>query len=150
MYLFGVLPPSSVAKAYAKDSVVFLFGVLALAAAISKTGLDRRIGILLLGTSTTLHRFGLILALAPRNASASKGNRSGMILLFKFRAFQGLPDLDSKPTLSLNRSESSRTYRGICRSAPCGRPDARDRLAADRQTIYSGVHAYQKPISDPS
>ena len=60
MYFLGVLPPSQVAKAYAKDSVVFIFGVLALAAAISKTGLDRRIGILLLGTSTSLRRFALI------------------------------------------------------------------------------------------
>jgi len=62
MYFFGVLPPDQIAKAYAKDSVVFIFGVLALAAAISKTGLDRRLGILLLGTSTTLGRFALIFA----------------------------------------------------------------------------------------
>ena len=60
MYFFGVFPADQVAKAYAKDSVVFIFGVLALAAAISKTGLDRRIGILLLGTSTSLARFALI------------------------------------------------------------------------------------------
>lgn len=60
MYFFAILPPSQVAKAYAKDSVFFIFGVLALAAAISKTGLDRRIGILLLGTSTSLRRFALI------------------------------------------------------------------------------------------
>jgi len=60
MYFFGVFPADQVAKAYAKDSVVFIFGVLALAAAISKTGLDRRIGILLLGTSTSLARFGFI------------------------------------------------------------------------------------------
>jgi sodium-dependent dicarboxylate transporter 2/3/5 len=51
-----------VAKAYAKDSVIFIFGVLAFAAAITKTGLDRRIGILLLGTSTSLWKFGLIFA----------------------------------------------------------------------------------------
>ena len=62
MYFFGVLPPSLVAKAYAKDSVVFIFGVLAFATALSKTGLDRRIGILLLGTSTTLKRFAFIFA----------------------------------------------------------------------------------------
>ena len=54
MYFFGVLPPDKVAQAYAKDSVIFIFGVLALASAISKTGLDRRIGMLLLGTSTSL------------------------------------------------------------------------------------------------
>ncbi len=62
MYFFGVLKPDDVAKSYAKDSVIFIFGVLALAAAIGKTGLDRRIGILLLGTSTSLVRFGLIFA----------------------------------------------------------------------------------------
>jgi len=60
MYFCGVLPPDQVAAAYAKDSVVFIFGVLALAAAISKTGLDRRLGILLLGTSTSLRRFAMI------------------------------------------------------------------------------------------
>jgi sodium-dependent dicarboxylate transporter 2/3/5 len=60
MYFFGVFPADQVAKAYAKDSVVFIFGVLALAAAISKTGLDRRIGIVLLGTSTSLVRFAFI------------------------------------------------------------------------------------------
>ncbi|MCK5783429.1 MAG: anion permease, partial [Desulfobacterales bacterium] len=62
MYFFGILQPKDVAKAYAKDSVVFILGVLAFAAAISKTGLDRRIGIILLGTSTTLRRFALIFA----------------------------------------------------------------------------------------
>jgi sodium-dependent dicarboxylate transporter 2/3/5 len=62
MYFCGVFPPDTVAKAYAKDSVIFIFGVLAFAAAISKTGLDRRIGILLLGTSTSLRRFALIFA----------------------------------------------------------------------------------------
>lgn len=62
MYFFGIFPPSTVAKAYAKDSVIFIFGVLSFAAAISKTGLDRRIGILLLGTSTSLRKFALIFA----------------------------------------------------------------------------------------
>jgi len=62
MYFFGILQPGQVAKAYAKDSVVFIFGVLAFAAAIGKTGLDKRIGILLLGTSTNLTKFALIFA----------------------------------------------------------------------------------------
>jgi len=62
MYFFGVLPPDGVARAYAKDAVIFIFGVLAMAAAISKTGLDRRIGILLLYPSTSLVRMSLIFA----------------------------------------------------------------------------------------
>ena len=60
MYLFGVLPPDQVAKAYAKDAVIFIFGVLAISAAITKTGLDRRLGMLLLGTSTSLRRLAFI------------------------------------------------------------------------------------------
>ena len=57
MILFGVFPPDLVAKAYAKDAVVFIMGVLALAIGVSKTGLDRRIGLVLLGTSRSLGAF---------------------------------------------------------------------------------------------
>ncbi len=57
MYLFGVFPPNMVAKAYAKDAVFFIAGVLALSAGVTKTGLDRRIGLLLLGTSKSLKAF---------------------------------------------------------------------------------------------
>jgi sodium-dependent dicarboxylate transporter 2/3/5 len=48
MYFSGIFQPDEIAQAYAKDSVLFVFGVLALAVAIAKTGLDRRIGLLLL------------------------------------------------------------------------------------------------------
>ncbi len=54
MYFFGVLRPDDIAKAYAKDAVIFIFGVLAISTAISKTGLDRRIGLLLLGPTKNL------------------------------------------------------------------------------------------------
>jgi len=57
MFVFGVFPPDGVAKAYAKDAVIFILGVLALSSGISKTGLDRRIGLLLLGTSKSIPRF---------------------------------------------------------------------------------------------
>jgi sodium-dependent dicarboxylate transporter 2/3/5 len=54
MYFFGVLKPDDVAKAYAKDAVIFIFGVLAISQAVSKTGLDRRIGLVLLGPVKSL------------------------------------------------------------------------------------------------
>lgn len=54
MYFFGILKPDDIAQAYAKDAVIFIFGVLAVATAISKTGLDRRIGLLLLGPSKNI------------------------------------------------------------------------------------------------
>lgn len=57
MYWFKIMPPALVAKSFVKDSVLFIFGVLAMAIGIAKTGLDRRIGVLLLGLSTSLKRF---------------------------------------------------------------------------------------------
>lgn len=56
MYVFSIFPPDLVAKSYAKDAVFFIAGVLALSVGIAKTGLDRRIGLLLLGTSKSLPR----------------------------------------------------------------------------------------------
>jgi len=48
MYFFGIFKPDDIAQAFAKDAVIFIFGVLALSKAITKTGLDRRLGLLLL------------------------------------------------------------------------------------------------------
>ncbi|MBN1345688.1 MAG: anion permease [Phycisphaerae bacterium] len=62
MYFFNVLPPDKVAQAFAKDSVIFIFGVLSISAAIAKTGFDRRIGMLLLGMSTNLPKLLFIFA----------------------------------------------------------------------------------------
>ena len=56
MYFTGVMNPDDIAQAYAKDAVIFIFGILVMAHAISKTGLDKRIGLLLLGPSTSLPR----------------------------------------------------------------------------------------------
>ncbi len=57
MYFLGVLKPNAIAQAYLKDSVIFVFGVLAFSTAITKTGLDRRIGLLLLGSSKSIPMF---------------------------------------------------------------------------------------------
>ncbi|MBN2058829.1 MAG: anion permease [Deltaproteobacteria bacterium] len=62
MYWFRVLPSTGVAKAYASDSVFFIFGVLSMATAIGKSGLDRRIGLLLLRPSTSLKRMAIFFA----------------------------------------------------------------------------------------
>ncbi len=57
MYGFQIMPPEQVAKSFVKDSVLFIFGVLAMSVGIAKTGLDRRIGALLLGLSSSMKRF---------------------------------------------------------------------------------------------
>lgn len=48
LYLFAVLPIDEIAKAYMQDAVFFIFGILAIAVGVSKTGLDKRIGLILL------------------------------------------------------------------------------------------------------
>ena len=57
MYLFKVFPPDLVAQSFAKDSVIFIMGILAFAVGIGKTGLDKRIGLMLLSTSKSLPRY---------------------------------------------------------------------------------------------
>ena len=48
MFTFGVMTPSEIPKAFANDAVFFILGILAVAVGVSKTGLDKRIGLLLL------------------------------------------------------------------------------------------------------
>lgn len=57
LYLFHILPINEIGKAYLKDAVWFIAGVLAVAAGVSVTGLDRRIGYLLLGRIKSLGGF---------------------------------------------------------------------------------------------
>ena len=60
MYLYMILPINMIAKAYMKDAVFFILGVLILAAAVGVTGLDRRIGNVLLGKIKGLKGFCFI------------------------------------------------------------------------------------------
>jgi sodium-dependent dicarboxylate transporter 2/3/5 len=70
MFFFGILPPNKLAQAFVKDSVIFIFGVLVIGNAIGKTGLDRRIGTLLLGASKSLT---LLLFVFPPLLAVSAG-----------------------------------------------------------------------------
>ncbi len=60
LYFFGVFKPDAVAQSFAKDAPLFIFGVLAMSKAITKTGLDRRIGLLLLAPARNLTLFLLV------------------------------------------------------------------------------------------
>jgi len=60
LYFFGIFKPDGVAQSFAKDAPLFIFGVLALSKAITKTGLDRRIGLLLLAPARNLTLFLLV------------------------------------------------------------------------------------------
>lgn len=60
MYVFQILAPNEIAKAFMQDAIFFIFGILAIAVGVSKTGLDKRIGLLLLGRIRSALAFALI------------------------------------------------------------------------------------------
>lgn len=60
LYLFCILPINEISKAYMKDAVFFIFGILAVAVGVAKTGLDKRIGLILLSRIKSAKAFGLV------------------------------------------------------------------------------------------
>ncbi len=60
LYLFAILPLEEISKAYMKDAVFFIFGILAVAVGVGKTGLDKRIGLLLLSRVKSAKAFAFM------------------------------------------------------------------------------------------
>ena len=60
MFVFGILPPQEIPKAFVNDAVFFILGILAVAVGLSKTGLDRRIGLLLLSRIKSAWSFAFV------------------------------------------------------------------------------------------
>ena len=60
LYLFCILPVNEISKAYMKDAVFFIFGILAVAVGVAKTGLDKRIGLILLSRIKSAKGFAFI------------------------------------------------------------------------------------------
>jgi hypothetical protein len=60
LYLFAILPINEISKAYMKDAVFFIFGILAVAVGVAKTGLDKRIGLILLSRIKSAKAFAFV------------------------------------------------------------------------------------------
>ena len=60
LYLFCILPVNEISKAFMKDAVFFIFGILAVAVGVAKTGLDKRIGLILLSRIKSAKSFAFI------------------------------------------------------------------------------------------
>lgn len=52
LYFFRIIPMPMIATGYQRDAVMFILGILAMGVAVSRTGLDRRILMLMLGKSS--------------------------------------------------------------------------------------------------
>ena len=60
IYLFAILPINDISRAYMKDAVFFIFGILAVAVGVAKTGLDKRIGLILLSRIKSAKSFAFL------------------------------------------------------------------------------------------
>lgn len=60
LYLFHILPIEEISKAYMQDAVFFIFGILVVAVGVSKTGLDKRIGLILLSRIKNAKAFAFV------------------------------------------------------------------------------------------
>ncbi|MFC1585250.1 SLC13 family permease [Fibrobacterota bacterium] len=136
LYFFRVLEPDDIAKAYAQDEVIFIFGVLALASAIGKTGLDRRIGLLLLGPSTSIMRY-LFLFLPLMAVSCSFLSEHALVAFI-------MPVIMVVYASSIRETGVSKDYNlavmlvlSLCFAANCGGPGSP--AAGGRNAIMMGI-----------
>ncbi len=60
LYLFSILPMNEISKAFMQDAVFFIFGILVVAVGVAKTGLDKRIGLILLSRIKSAKAFAFV------------------------------------------------------------------------------------------
>lgn len=60
LYLFAILPIEEISRAYMADAVFFIFGIFVVAVGVAKTGLDTRIGLVLLSRIRSARSFVFI------------------------------------------------------------------------------------------
>ncbi|MFH1992428.1 MAG: SLC13 family permease [Pseudomonadota bacterium] len=60
IYLFAILPINDISRAYMTDAVFFIFGILVVAVGVAKTGLDKRIGLILLSRIKSAKSFAFV------------------------------------------------------------------------------------------
>ncbi len=136
MYFSGVLPPNNIAKAYAKDAVIFIFGVLAMASAVMKTGLDKRIGAILLGTSNKLWKMAFIFCplLAVTAAFLSEHALVAFIIPVLMMGYMGMVRSSG---LKSDRSLAVMMILMVCFTANIGGPGSP--AAGGRNAVMLGI-----------
>ena len=138
MYFLGVLRPDAIAQAYAKDAVIFIFGVLAIAMAIGKTGLDRRIGLLLLGPCHSLPR--LLFLFLPLLAVACSFVSEHALVAFLMPMFMMVYATSTQAAgIRQDRNLAIMFALCICFAANCGGPGSP--AAGGRNAVMLGILA---------
>jgi sodium-dependent dicarboxylate transporter 2/3/5 len=136
MYFLGVLRPDDIAQAYAKDAVIFIFGVLALSAAITKTGLDRRIGLLLLGPATSLPKL-LFLFLPMLGVACSFVSEHALIAFIMPLFIMVYVSSIRAAGIKQDRALAVMFVLSLCYAANCGGPGSP--AAGGRNAVMLGI-----------
>ncbi len=135
LYLFFILPLDAISKAYMKDAVFFIFGILAIAVGVSKTGLDRRIGILLLGRVKGIKSFCFVFLplLAVSAGFLSEHALIAILVPVLLRVYRAMCDAHD---LKQDRALAVFLLLGICFAANQGGPGSP--AAGGRNAIMVG------------
>ena len=138
MYLAGILRPNDVAKAYAKDAVIFIFGVLAISKVITKTGLDRRIGLLLLGPIKSLPLF-LFLFLPMMAIACSFISEHALVAFIMPMLMLVYATSTGNEGIKRDRALAAIFVLSLCFAANCGGPGSP--AAGGRNAVMVGILA---------
>ncbi len=145
LYLFCILPVNEISQAYMKDAVFFIFGILAVAVGVAKTGLDKRIGLILLSRIKNAKAFAFIF-IPVLGMSASFLSEHALVALL-IPVLMGI----YKVTCRMHGVEKDRALAvflllGVCFAANHGGPGSP--AAGGRNAIMVGyLMEYGMPIS---
>jgi len=145
LYLFSVLPMNDISRAYMSDAVFFIFGILVVAVGVAKTGLDKRIGLILLSRIKSAKAFAFVFMPALAMAASFLSEHALVALLIP--VLMGV----YKVTCRMYGVEKDRALAvflllGICFAANHGGPGSP--AAGGRNAIMVGyLMGYGEPIS---
>jgi sodium-dependent dicarboxylate transporter 2/3/5 len=145
LYLFGILPIEEISKAYMQDAVFFIFGILAVAVGVSKTGLDKRIGLILLSKIKSAKMFSFVFF--PLIAMAASFLSEHALVALLIPVLMGIYKVTCRMFgIEKDRALAIFLLLGICFAANHGGPGSP--AAGGRNAIMVGyLTGYGMPIS---
>ena len=145
LYLFHILPINEISQAYMKDAVFFIFGILAVAVGVAKTGLDKRIGLILLSRIKSAKAFAFFF-IPMLGVSASFLSEHALVALL-IPVLMGVYKVTCKMYgVKKDRALAIFLLLGICFAANHGGPGSP--AAGGRNAIMVGyLMEYGAPIS---
>ena len=145
LYLFAILPINDISRAYMTDAVFFIFGILAVAVGVAKTGLDKRIGLILLSRIKSAKAFAFVFM--PLLAVAASFLSEHALVALLIPVLMGIYKVTCKMHgVKKDRALAIFLLLGVCFAANHGGPGSP--AAGGRNAIMVGYLAdYGMPIT---